>query len=64
MTSRENSTFKLKLSRHAENYLRRADRTTQKRIGEALEAIRKNPLHGPHIKALEGDYRHEVAGLR
>ncbi|MBC7341254.1 MAG: hypothetical protein H5U02_02185 [Clostridia bacterium] len=61
MSSNETSIFKVRLSRRAENYLRRTDRSTQKRIAAAIEAIRQSPIGGPRIKALEGsdgDYRY------
>lgn len=52
MTSKESLTFKVRLSRRAESYLRRADRSTQKRVATAIEAIRQNPVCGPRIKPL------------
>ncbi|MGQ9533352.1 MAG: type II toxin-antitoxin system RelE family toxin [Desulfotomaculales bacterium] len=67
MNSRENSTFRVRVSRRAENYLRRVDRTTQKRIAAAIEAIRGSPLGGPHIKPMGGgkaDYRYHLGNLR
>jgi mRNA-degrading endonuclease RelE of RelBE toxin-antitoxin system len=61
MNSKESSIFRVRLSRRAENYIRRADRNTQQRIGQAIEFIRKQPLRGPKIKELkgrEGEYRY------
>ena len=67
MTSEKNSIFKVRLSRRAENYIKRVDRKMQKRIAIAIETIRRNPLRGPHIKALEAseeDYRYYLGNLR
>ncbi|HPT62446.1 MAG TPA: type II toxin-antitoxin system RelE/ParE family toxin [Bacillota bacterium] len=67
MTSRENLTFKVRLSRRAEGYLRRTDRNTQKRIAAAIENIRQNPIRGLHIRPLEGresEYRYYLGNLR
>lgn len=67
MTSGESSVFKVRISRRAESYLRRADRKMQRRIAAALEAIRQSPTRGPHIKPLEGTkwtYRYEFGDFR
>ncbi len=60
-------TFRVRISRRAENYIRRADRNTQKRIAAAIETIRRNPLQGPHVAPLKSgkrDYRYYLGNLR
>ncbi|BCV22905.1 type II toxin-antitoxin system RelE family toxin [Moorella sp. Hama-1] len=67
MNSKENSTFKVRLSRRAESYLRRVERSVQKRIAVAIENIRQNPTQGFHIKPLEGreqEFRYYLGNLR
>ncbi|HBT47254.1 MAG TPA: type II toxin-antitoxin system RelE/ParE family toxin [Peptococcaceae bacterium] len=67
MNSSENSTFKVQLLAQPRSYLKRLDRSTQKRIATAIEAISANPLSGPNIKPLQGfrqKYRYRVGDIR
>ncbi|NLK51203.1 MAG: type II toxin-antitoxin system RelE/ParE family toxin [Syntrophomonadaceae bacterium] len=67
MNSSENSTFNVQLLAQPRNYLKRVDKTTQKRIATAIEEISANPVNGANIKQLRGSsqkYRCRVGDLR
>lgn len=67
MTSKGNSTFKFRLSRRAERYLKRLNKKARERIACAIENICQNPTYGPHIRPLESakeDYRYDIGNLR
>jgi len=67
MNSSGNLTFKVRLSAQAHNYLKRADRTIQKRIAAAIETICSSPASGPNIKKLRGvgqNYRYRLGNIR
>lgn len=67
MNSSENSTYKVQLLAQPRSYLKRADRSIQKRIATAIETICANPIRGPNIKPLRGfsqKYRYRLGDIR
>lgn len=67
MNSNENSTYKVIISKSAANYIRKSDRKTQERIGNAIDRIQSSPLKGVNVRRMAGterDYRYRLGSLR
>lgn len=60
--------YKVFISREAENYYKKLDRYTKRRINKCIDILSRNPLSGPHVRKLHGvlknKCRYSIGALR
>jgi mRNA interferase RelE/StbE len=60
--------YEVYISREAEKYYKKLDKSSKKRINNSISSISKKPLSGIHIKklwgVLEGKYRYAIGSIR
>jgi len=65
---RSKKMYDVLVSHEAEKYYKKQDKDTKRRINKCIDILIKEPLFGPHIKKLhgefEGKHRYEAGGIR
>lgn len=60
--------FKVELSREAQRFFNRCDKTVARKLVRCFQSLEKNPRGGNNVKALKGpfrgSYRYRVGDLR
>jgi mRNA interferase RelE/StbE len=60
--------FRVELSREAQRFYERCDKTVSKKLSRCFESLEKNPRVGNNVKALKGrlagSYRYRLGDLR
>ena len=60
--------YEVLISREAEKYYKKQDKDARRRLNKSIDNLGIEPLFGPHIKRLhgefEGKYRYEMGNFR